>query len=89
MLDDATNRVALNLTRGDHQGGAVDDDLEHHLGLGEGHVELVRGQRHVPNLRLVAVDHGGNESGGAQLAGHALSEVVAGDGGNGDVGHER
>ncbi len=76
MLDDLTNRVALDVLDERQLVLAVDVELEQRVGATHEQRDLVAGQRDVDGRGAVAVDHGRDLAGGTQAAGEALAEVL-------------
>ena len=84
VLDDAADRVDLDVLGQRELLGAVDVEREERVGATvlEGHHRLVAGQDHVDRLVAVAVDDGGDLVVAADAAGGALAELGARLGGD-------
>ena len=77
MLQGALDRVALHVARlGEGRRGAL-HDLQGHLGLAQGLLEIVTRQGHVHDGRALAVEHRGHAAIAAKSARSALAEVGA------------
>ena len=87
VLEDALDRVALHVARGDEVLLAVEADLEDETRVAQREGELVVGQRDVLQLRALAVDDSGHTARAAGAAGRALAEVRPVLGGDADLGH--
>ena len=84
VLDDAADRVDLDVLGQGELLGAVDVEREERVGATvlEGHHRLVAGQDDVDRLVAVAVDDGGDLVVAADAAGGALAELGARLGGD-------
>jgi hypothetical protein len=77
VLDDLVHRVLLHVLDERELGGAADLELEHGVRLADEQQDLVARQREVAGVGAVAVEHGGDLAGGADLARRALAERLA------------
>src|SRR5690606_18992392 len=78
VLDDLAHRVFLHVLHERELALAADLEVEQGVRLAQDEAHLVAWQRHVLRLGAVTVDDRGDLAGGADLAGRALAELVAG-----------